>query len=43
MGHLFDKDMPTVRPTSVLAPFCSKNTPPSVSIPVSFGLPYTRS
>jgi hypothetical protein len=43
VGCLFDKDLPTARPASVPVPFCSENPPPSVSIHVSFGLPYTCS
>jgi hypothetical protein len=43
VGCLFDKDSPTARPASVPAPFYSENPPPSVSIHVSFGLPYTCS
>jgi hypothetical protein len=42
VGHLFDKNLPTTWPASIPTPFCSENPPPSVSIHVSFGLPYTR-
>jgi hypothetical protein len=43
VGHLFDNDPPTVRPTSVPTPFYSENPSHSVSITLSFGLPYTCS
>jgi hypothetical protein len=43
VGRLFDKDPPTARSASAPVPFCSENPPHSVSIPVSFGLPYIRS
>jgi hypothetical protein len=43
MGHLFDKDPPTVRPASMPAHFYSENPPSSVSITVSFGLPFNCS
>jgi hypothetical protein len=32
VAHLFDKGVPTTRPSSVLTPFSSDNTPPPVKI-----------
>jgi hypothetical protein len=36
VAHLFDKDPSTAWPANVPAPYCSENSPPTVSITVFF-------
>jgi hypothetical protein len=42
MACLFDKYLPTTRPATVPAPYCSENPPPLVMTNVSFDFLYSH-